>query len=181
MSRKRRTSLKENEKIIGNLRGPNGHRLCRFCGTEVTPPRKTFCSEECIHEYRIRSDIKYLRQAVYLRDCGKCAICGVDTRFIQIELEDAASLAIKQTAKGDDWWLKPVYQDVLVKYQLTVNEAGKSIWAADHVTPVIDGGGECDLSNIRSLCIPCHKEVSSEQAQARRIAKRKARARLNSI
>lgn len=27
-------------------------------------------------------------------------------------------------------------------------------WQADHIVPVIEGGGECDLDNMRTLCSP---------------------------
>jgi hypothetical protein len=27
---------------------------------------------------------------------------------------------------------------------------------------VVEGGGECDLSNMRTLCQPCHKTVTRE-------------------
>jgi 5-methylcytosine-specific restriction endonuclease McrA len=37
----------------------------------------------------------------------------------------------------------------------------KSLWDADHVVPVVDGGGECDLSNMRTLCLPCHRKVTA--------------------
>jgi 5-methylcytosine-specific restriction endonuclease McrA len=29
-------------------------------------------------------------------------------------------------------------------------------WDADHIVPVVEGGGECGLSNFRTLCISCH-------------------------
>jgi 5-methylcytosine-specific restriction protein A len=32
----------------------------------------------------------------------------------------------------------------------------RSLWDADHVTAVSEGGGECDLENIRTLCLRCH-------------------------
>lgn len=32
------------------------------------------------------------------------------------------------------------------------------LWQADHIIPVIEGGGECGLENMRTLCTPCHKE-----------------------
>lgn len=31
-------------------------------------------------------------------------------------------------------------------------------WHADHIFPVMFGGGACDLSNMQTLCISCHKE-----------------------
>jgi hypothetical protein len=37
----------------------------------------------------------------------------------------------------------------------------KSMWDADHVVPVAEGGGQCDLSNMRTLCIRCHREATA--------------------
>jgi 5-methylcytosine-specific restriction endonuclease McrA len=37
-----------------------------------------------------------------------------------------------------------------------------SLWDADHVVPVAEGGGECDLSNMRTLCLKCHRRVTME-------------------
>ena len=28
-------------------------------------------------------------------------------------------------------------------------------WDADHVVPVSEGGGNCTMANIRTLCVPC--------------------------
>jgi 5-methylcytosine-specific restriction protein A len=36
------------------------------------------------------------------------------------------------------------------------------LWQADHIIPVIEGGGECGLDNYRTLCIPCHRRVTAE-------------------
>ena len=36
------------------------------------------------------------------------------------------------------------------------------LWAADHIVPVIEGGGECGLENIRTLCTMCHKAATAE-------------------
>lgn len=30
-------------------------------------------------------------------------------------------------------------------------------WQADHVLPVNNGGGACDLDNFQTLCLDCHK------------------------
>jgi len=38
----------------------------------------------------------------------------------------------------------------------------KSLWDADHIQPVAEGGGECDLENIRTLCLRCHRTVTLE-------------------
>jgi len=38
----------------------------------------------------------------------------------------------------------------------------RSLWDADHVIPVAEGGGECDLANMRTLCLKCHRAVTAE-------------------
>jgi 5-methylcytosine-specific restriction endonuclease McrA len=37
----------------------------------------------------------------------------------------------------------------------------KSLWDADHIVPVAEGGGQCDLSNMRTLCLRCHGEATA--------------------
>lgn len=44
-------------------------------------------------------------------------------------------------------------------------------WQADHVVPVCEGGGECGLDGLRTLCRGCHKVVTA--ALAKRRAKRR--------
>jgi len=47
------------------------------------------------------------------------------------------------------------------------------LWQADHIVPVIEGGGECGLENYRTLCTRCHKEetalLAKRRAEARRL------------
>ena len=61
-------------------KGPNGRNLCRYCNLEVPRGRVTFCSEWCVHEWRLRTDPGYLRDQVFARDKGVCALCGADTQ-----------------------------------------------------------------------------------------------------
>jgi 5-methylcytosine-specific restriction enzyme A len=36
------------------------------------------------------------------------------------------------------------------------------LWQADHINAVIEGGGECGLDNLRTLCTKCHLSVTNE-------------------
>ena len=40
-------------------------------------------------------------------------------------------------------------------------------WNADHIVPVFRGGGACGLENLRTLCTPCHADVTKQQAKER--------------
>jgi len=47
------------------------------------------------------------------------------------------------------------------------------LWQADHIVPVIEGGGGTGPENLRTLCLGCHRKVTQE-LMARRRAARKA-------
>lgn len=122
--------------------GPNGRPLCRWCNLEVPAGRFTFCSDWCVHEWRLRTDPGYLREQVLLRDRGVCAACGVDTVAAWRELK--RSRGTHRLRLLEKWGLKKLNR--------------KTLWDADHIVPVIEGGGECDLENIRTLCVACHRQ-----------------------
>jgi len=43
-------------------------------------------------------------------------------------------------------------------------------WEADHIHPVHQGGGACDLTNFQTLCIDCHKDKTTDQREFHRNA-----------
>ena len=126
-------------------RGPAGRPLCRWCRCEVPRGRRTFCSESCVHEWKLRTDPGYLRQKVFARDRGFCAKCGVDTIALRRDMRKLDFAARRKFLK--QWKLR--------------EGSRKSLWDADHVVPVAEGGGQCDLSNMRTLCLPCHSEATA--------------------
>lgn len=140
-------------------KGPGGNNLCRWCSVEVTPPRRTFCSGNlneysrrkingvwtkiqtkagsgCVHTWMLCSSPQYARKAVFDRDQGVCAVCGLE-------------------------------------HQLNGS------WAADHIVPVWLNGGieigmseESFMSNLQTLCSPCHKVKTAEEAKERAAIKK---------
>jgi 5-methylcytosine-specific restriction enzyme A len=127
--------------------GPNGLALCRWCEMEILAKRRrTFCSDYCVDQWRLRTDPGYLRDRVFARDRGVCALCDADTEAIYRALKRARGA---NRAAG------------LSLYGLASIEARRSLWDADHVLPVAEGGGQCDLGNLRTLCLPCHREVTA--------------------
>lgn len=126
------------------VKGPNGRFLCRWCELEVPPGRQTFCSEWCVEEWKLRTNAAHLRERVFERDRGICAVCHLDciAEFRRIRrLKGAARV------KAQALWAL---------------EGRKSLWDADHIVAVSEGGGECDLSNMQTLCLQCHRVRTAE-------------------
>lgn len=121
-------------------KGPGGRNLCRWCSLEVPAGRLTFCSDFCVEEWRLRSNPGHLRERVFERDKGICAVCRIDCQAALLHLKRARG---KSRLKLQAEW--------------GISGNRKSLWDADHVVPVVEGGGECDLSNMRTLCVRCHK------------------------
>ncbi|WP_241654291.1 HNH endonuclease [Granulicella sibirica] len=128
--------------------------------------RRTFCSDYCVHQWRLRTDPGYLRDQVFARDRGVCALCQADTIAIYNAL---------RRARG------PNRKAGLCLYGLATIHARRSLWDADHILPVAEGGGQCDLDNLRTLCLPCHREVTASLRLRRRTTHSTASRALPSI
>ncbi|HEX4809699.1 MAG TPA: HNH endonuclease [Bryobacteraceae bacterium] len=137
-------------------KGRQGRALCRWCNLEVPAGRFTFCSDWCVHEWRLRTDSGYLRQCVLERDKGVCALCGVDAEVAYLDLKRARGTHKQKLLEL--WGLKRVHSFEQGGHKGFALRARKSLWDADHILPVAEGGGECDLANLRTLCLICHRK-----------------------
>lgn len=243
----------------GSNRGPNGRRYCKSCAAysgeyvEIPADRQVFCSTACWHHYAERNDPRYIREKVWRRDKGVCAICGLDTAGFAAAIEAGriAHLRIQQDdiargyvyyphlpASQNTWlkwlgvkalggqytnvWIPPPFGVNLLalpreealprRYEqgayclvgdLAASDAWRAFqgttrqtprgprtvleclgfprssrdapwWDADHIVPVVEGGGECGLENYRTLCKPCHKRETAALARRRAAARRQA-------
>lgn len=116
--------------------------------------RRTFCSAACVHEWRLRSSTSYLRECVFERDAGVCALCRLDThRFRRkiLRLPFAERMRELRALQANG----------------VIHKKRKSWWEADHILPVVEGG-DSNLENLRTLCIPCHRQVTQELRARRR-------------
>lgn len=131
------------------VKGPSGRNLCRWCGTECAKPRQTFCSNTCIFEWRIRTSPSDLRRAVFTRDKGVCAGCGLDTEALLSEL---------RKLKSSD---KDLWEQRCLALGVPKHRADRSLWDCDHIVEVAAGGGGSGLANAQSLCLWCHKKKTT--------------------
>ena len=108
------------------------------------------CSPECTRTINQR-DNRYIRPS-FKRDKGICVICKIDTKQI-------AKNAILLNGKEEDY-LKD--HNIGIKRKIWKRKHGGGLWDADHIVPVKEGGGQCGLDNLRTLCIKCHKQVTKD-------------------
>lgn len=133
-------------------RGPNGRALCRYCGTEVPVGRRTFCSGT-------RATFVY-RDGAYLVPGSGC----VHEHCVRSQPDYARKCV----------WARDRGQCALCPKK-SGHRGASHEWQADHIVPVVEGGGSCGLDNLRTLCTVCHKsetaKLAARRAEARRAAK----------
>lgn len=168
---------------VARMQAPKGH--CRACQKPVPKGRKSWCSDACVQSAWIKLSPAFARTKVHQRDKGVCAECGFDAdQALRVlnrlrygktgvgyradygdtrEREDAITVLVNV-------WTQPKRPHTGRIYNLP------HLWEADHIVPVVEGGGACELENYRTLCVPCHREVTRElaarRARARQDAKR---------
>lgn len=145
----------------------------------------------------IRASPGWARSALEKRDHGICATCGRDSnadfRTHQAAHKEAARCAerLYYAARHDlewtngRWTMKPFpftakqtgqMRRALIERLAPPNPgwtAGRTTgWDADHITPVEHGGGSCGIENLQTLCHPCHKAKTAQQAADKAAARR---------
>jgi 5-methylcytosine-specific restriction endonuclease McrA len=103
-----------------------------------------------VHEWKLRTTPGYLREQVFTRDRGVCAQCGLDTETLRKEKRKLDFNARRRFEK--EWGDR------------------RHLWDADHIVAVVEGGGECDLSNMRTLCLKCHRAATASLRKRRTVA-----------
>ena len=128
--------------------GPHGRALCRWCQNEVRPKRRTFCGAPCVHEHKLRSSIDYMKNQVFERDAGRCALCDLDCVAL---LRSTQSLA---AAEGEGKALQVLIEKGFNPFRAAQSvQKGAALWDADHIVAVSQGGGGCGpFRHENALC-----------------------------
>ena len=130
-----------------------------------------------------------LRNAVFQRDLGICAMCHLDCDSLENEWQDAyhrdqklhecnICRAISPSSPCPECGAKTTTMATVNRWRFrqTLSEHGfanaetyngGTLWQADHITAVIEGGAGQGIGNIRTLCLPCHDAVTGELAGQR--------------
>lgn len=152
-----------------------GRPRCRWCGEDVKPPRRTFCSDRCVEEWVLRSTSGGARSACLHRDGGVCAECGLNTLALKRDVHLAISGALNGLPLSGRFW-KRVAAMVAARLAAHGYRAPRDLaefqsdgfyWQADHIVPVEAGGGLAGLDNLQTLCSPCHRRKTAAQKRGK--------------
>ena len=165
-------------------KGPDGKNVCRYCHGKVPRPRIYWCSATCVDAAYLRCDPTTQRRKVEERDHGVCALCRLDTASIQAAYDTVERDIRRRDAGSNGWrhWVSSGGQQALRDAQrrfvdLRIQGGHGHLWEMDHIVPVVEGGDEIEdvMSNLRTLCIPCHRGETAELAARRARLRRNAR------
>jgi 5-methylcytosine-specific restriction endonuclease McrA len=130
-----------------------GLRVCAWCGLGINRTGiGLFCSDNCEHEHKMRTSGAYLRRLLFERDGGVCALCHLDTIGLERELED---LRRRDSEEG-------TFEHKYRCQELGISVRRRTLWDMDHIVPVCEGGGECTVDDLRTLCLWCHQTVNGD-------------------
>lgn len=144
-------------------------KRCRWCWSAiVVNGRSTWCSDECVAEYRTAFDWNFARRAAIVRDRQICQICGTDCAKLNRILK----------AHAKSLWKMPWHEHAIGASHIFGTKRGSfAIVEVDHIVPR-ELGGTNELHNLRTLCPACHLDVCRRQAAERAERKRAAKAGL---
>ncbi len=122
----------------------------------------------------------YARAKVRERDGGICALCGADCEFLERISWVIRRLGSRLAWDPDGLEAMRLLRDAWGFATWTHSWDVRSMWEADHVVPLAEGGTN-DLENYRTLCIPCHREQTRLLAGRLAVARRGDNGRDNGV
>lgn len=119
---------------------------CRYCGGPLPRGRRSFCSGH---------RTKHGHGMVVLSEGSGCV-----HEFL---------------LRSDAGYLRKAVRDRDHALCALCGVTDREDWQADHTVPVVEGGGECGLDGMRTLCGACHKQETAK-LRARLAERRRAAA-----
>lgn len=191
MSHHRKPPLPESMK-----RSQPGH--CGWCDKPIInpdgkPSRRSW-HPDCVVAFKLIHWPYETRNAVFDRDRGICARCGVDT-VRQKRIADETMMLQRWLGQqehhklfgrgpfhgGPGADLKPLFwlTNQLDEYRRAMGwpPSGTTYWQHDHIRPLIEARGDISfwaLENIQTLCTACHITKGKEDNARRRAQREQA-------
>lgn len=136
---------------------------CAYCGGDLSMASKakgiesTYCSRECAEHGRLKRGGMYgstqIRSQLFALEGGVCRMCQIDAHSLYVRIKSLLP-AERLNALCNAGWKLPKAAKALERLLQDPKEG--DFWEADHIHAVVEGGGGCNIDNLRTLCVPCH-------------------------
>ncbi|XP_057443109.1 uncharacterized protein LOC130734619 isoform X2 [Lotus japonicus] len=181
-----RWGLGKKEKEYSQAWSLEDEPLCKLCqkqcmGDNAKTPEffeDLFCNLACYEEYRMRTSNRFLRQELFQIEQGVCTNCLLDCHKLVVHIRP---LSMKRRREYIEKVAPKIAKREKMLEKLVNDPTEGNAWHADHIIPVYQGGGECKLENMRTLCVACHYDVTAAQCAERRSIRANARKQLKML
>ncbi|KAK3611454.1 hypothetical protein CHS0354_032734 [Potamilus streckersoni] len=171
------------EKGVAQAVNSDGTPLCIHCQkpyknkcltdetivSEKNAWKTRFCSYQCAQDYWIQTSASYCRDKVLEAEHGICQLCGFDAQSFYKHVRDTSNLQKRAELISQSKFSTLTGKQ---KEQMVRKPVEGQFWHVDHILPVFEGGGECDIDNLRTLCVICHQKITANQARKRAIVRK---------
>lgn len=155
---------------------------CRYCKTPLKNKRLSWCGGwtdkgGCYDKAQAEGNWTRVREYIYKRDEGRCALCRFDITQMEKDLHHYNQEARKHTERKFDFSeaSRQTKRYAFTMYGARARNWPNDCWAVDHILPISEGGECLDHANLRLLDLVCHDKVTAELRG--RLAERKRRHR----
>ncbi|CAL0323772.1 unnamed protein product [Lupinus luteus] len=160
--------------------------LCKLCQEQCMSSNAKapeyfedlFCNLVCYEEYRIRTSSRFVRHELFQIERGVCTICQLDCHKL---VQHIKPLSLERRREYIQKVAPKVAKRKNMLEKLVNDPTEGNAWHADHIVAVYQGGGECKLENMRTLCVACHHDVTAAQCAERRIVRANAKKQLKEV
>lgn len=156
---------------------------CRICLAPLSGRKTQWCGQGCVNAYFLICGYPGETQAaVRQRDEETCQLCGLDLKKLVDSVYDSVCEDFDRAARRLHNFVprQHVHDAYTVRQasQLLSWLSSHTIYDIDHIHPVCLGGGcgygtkeSYGLSNLRLLCKPCHRHITSKLQRTLRTKK----------
>lgn len=152
---RRATRPKATDKAPQDEAGTGALDLCAYCGQRPrsAETESAYCSRACEEKDRVRCDNQYARKLLFDAEKGVCRACSLDAHTLFERVVQMSPPERHQELLRAGFTISP---------SLLERPSEGMFWQADHILPVSEGGGEADLTNLRTLCTICHAKETKK-------------------